>query len=111
MANSPRSGVHEEDLTQANSEQIYSALFINLVIQVSNMGLVLLGKMPNPETGDHELDIDGAKVYIDQLEMLAVKTEGNLNEEEKSLVTRSLNVLRMSFVDVMDNQKESTADL
>jgi hypothetical protein len=38
-------------------------------------------------------------MFIDQLEMLAYKSRGNLNAEEKQLLQQSLVSLRMAFVE------------
>jgi hypothetical protein len=80
-------------------EEIQSALFAYLVMQQSNMALMLMGKTPNPQTGQSMRDLDAAKMFIDQLEMLDVKTKGNLNHEESNLLKQTLMTLRMSFVE------------
>jgi hypothetical protein len=58
-----------------------SAQFAGLVIQQTNLALMLLGKSPHPETQKTMLDLEGAKMFIDQLEMLEVKTQGNLKPD------------------------------
>ena len=60
-------------------EEIRSALFAQMVMQQSSMAMMLLGKTPHPETGQMVRDLEAAKLFIDQLEMLEVKTKGNLN--------------------------------
>jgi hypothetical protein len=79
-----------------------SALFAYLVMQQSNMAMMLLGKTPHPETGKTLLDLDSAKLFIDQLEMLEAKTKGNLNPEEASLLKQTLVRLRLAFVEAAD---------
>jgi hypothetical protein len=85
-----------EDMTP---EQFMSALFANMVIQNSNMALMFLGKVPHPQTGQPVKDLESAQMFIDQLEMLAYKTRGNLDNEEKQLLQQSLISLRMAFVE------------
>jgi hypothetical protein len=80
-------------------EEVQSALFAYLVMQQSNMAMMLMGKTPNPQTGQAMLDLEAAKMFIDQLEMLEAKTKGNLNGEESNLLKRTLMTLRMSFVE------------
>ena len=61
-----------------------------MVIQQSNMAMMLLGKVPHPETGQTMRDIEAARMFIDQLEMLEAKTKGNLTKEEEQLLKQSL---------------------
>jgi hypothetical protein len=79
-----------------------SALFAYLVMQQSNMATMLLGKTPHPQTGKTMRDLDSAKLFIDQLEMLEVKTKGNLSPEEGSLLKQTLMNLRLAFVEAAD---------
>src|SRR5712671_3834257 len=90
--------------TPANSsrEEIMSALFASMVNQQTNMALMLLGKLPHPETGETIREIDSARMFIDQLEMLALKTRGNLDPQEEKLLKQSLTALRMAFVEAVD---------
>jgi hypothetical protein len=89
----------EDDLADASPEEIMSAMFANMVIQQANMAYVFLGKAPNPETGQVTRDLETAKYFIDQLEMLAVKTKGNLDRQEEALLGQSLTTLRLAFVE------------
>src|SRR5947207_14429271 len=90
-------------------DESLSAQFAGLVLQQTNMALMLLGKSPHPETQKTIQDIDGAKMFIDQLEMLEVKTQGNLNADEAKLLKQSLTALRLTFVEAIDSQSPSTA--
>lgn len=76
-----------------------SALFANMVIQNHNMAAMFLGRTPHPQTGQPIKDLDSAQMFVDQLEMLAYKTRGNLNNDEKQLLAQSLTQLRMAFVE------------
>lgn len=95
-------GFHEEDLANASREEIMSALFANMVLQQTNMALMFLGKVPHPETGETIQDVESAKIFIDQLEMLEFKTKGNLDKQEEGLLKQSLTALRMSFVEAVE---------
>jgi hypothetical protein len=83
-------------------EEMQSALFAQLVMQQSNLAMMLLGKVPNPETGQTMHDLEAAKLFIDQLEMLETKTKGNLSKEEAMLLKQSLMALRMAFVEAVE---------
>jgi hypothetical protein len=83
--------------------EIYSALFAQMILQQSNLAMMLLGKMPHPQTGKAVQDIEGAKMFIDQLEMLEVKTKGNLSPDEEALLKHSLMSLRLAFVEAVES--------
>jgi len=65
--------------------------------------MMLLGKTAHPETGQIVRDLEAAKFFIDQLEMLEFKTKGNLSPEEAALLKQSLMSLRMAFVEAVDS--------
>ncbi len=104
------SHISEGKLPDLSREEVLSALFAQLVMQQSNMAMMLLGKVAHPETGKVVKDIEAAKFFIDQLEMLGVKTRGNLSKEEGALLKQSLMSLRLAFVGVVDKpEPRSTA--
>jgi len=92
----------KDDLSNASREEIMSALFANMVVQQTNLALMLLGKVPSPETGQPMQDLDAAKMFIDQLEMLEAKTRGNLDKNEEKLLGQSLTSLRLAFVEAIE---------
>ncbi len=79
-----------------------TALFANLVLQQMNMALMFLGKTGHPESGQPMMDLESAELIIDQLEMLKIKTKGNLEAREEHLLQQSLTNLRMAFVEAVD---------
>lgn len=92
----------QPDAGEFSHEDMHSALFAQLVLQQTNLALMLLGKMPNPETGETTRDLDAARLFIDQLEMLETKTKGNLSHDEARLLQQSLMSLRMAFVEAVE---------
>jgi hypothetical protein len=58
-----------------------------------------LGKLKNPLTETIERDLQAAQNSIDLLDMLRVKTKGNLGQEESRLLTQVLQELRLNYVD------------
>jgi hypothetical protein len=87
---------------QISREDMMSALFAHMVIQQSNIAMMMMGKVAHPETGKTMTDLDSAKLFIDQLEMLEIKTKGNLSREEEHLLKQSLMSLRMAFVEAIN---------
>ena len=94
----------KDALANASGEETMSSLFAGMVVQQTNMALMLLGRMPHPETGQTMQDIESAKMFIDQLEMLEVKTRGNLDKQEDKLLKQSLTALRLAFVEAVESQ-------
>ena len=88
---------------QPTRDEMLSALFAHLVMQQSNMAMMLLGKTPHPETGDTVKDLEAAKLFIDMLDMLEAKTKGNLTKEEQSLLKQTLMAVRMGFVEAVES--------
>ncbi len=89
-----------------------SELFAELVLRQTQLALVLLGKIPHPESGKAQCDLDQARIAIDLLEMLELKTKGNLTKDEDALLKQSLMMLRMAFVEAAESkvkQAESAA--
>ena len=93
---------HEDALANMSHEEIMSALFAHLVIQNTNMALMFLGLVPHPQSGETRKDLETAKMFIDQLEMLEAKTKGNLTHEEEKLLKQSLTHLHMAFVEAVE---------
>src|SRR5262245_40331436 len=92
----------------AGRDETMAALFANMVLQQTNMTLMLLGKLPHPETGETACDLEGARLFIDQLEMIEFKTRGNLGPQEERILKQSLAAVRMAFVDAVDHPSASS---
>src|SRR5579859_3862092 len=99
----------EDALANASHEEILSALFANMVIQQTNMAMMLLGKAPHPETGQFMQDLEAARMFIDQLEMIEAKTRGNLSKQEEGLLKQALAALHMTFVEAVDGSGKPAA--
>jgi hypothetical protein len=89
-------------VADAGREEFLSALFANMVIQQTNMAMMLLGKVAHPETGQFMQDLESAKMFIDQLEMIEARTKGNLSKQEDALIKQALAALHMAFVETVD---------
>lgn len=90
-------------------EELQSALFVSLVMQQANMAMIFLGKLPHPESGKTECDLEAAQLFIDNLEMLEAKTKGNLTAQEQGMLKQNLMSLRMAFVAVVEKQPSQAA--
>ena len=74
--------------------------FIEFVMMQAQNAALFLGQIPNPQTGQGEVNLDVAKMFIDQLGMIQEKTRGNLSEEESTVLRNTLSNLQMAFVEV-----------
>ena len=83
-------------------EEEFSLLFAQMVMQQSNIAMMLMGKAAHPESGKVAQDLEAARLFIDQLEMLEAKTRGNLSKEEESLLKQTLMTLRLTYVDSVE---------
>ena len=92
----------EDRPVSGSPDEMRSALFAHVVMQQSSMAMMMLGKTAHPETGQTVRDLEAAKFFIDLLEMLEVKTKGNLSQEEAALLKQSLMSLRMAYVEAVD---------
>jgi hypothetical protein len=72
--------------------------FSNFILSLSTSVIFHFGDMPDPVTKKAERNLAAAKQTIDMIGMLEEKTRGNLDENEKKLVTELLYELRMRYV-------------
>jgi len=99
----------QTDSIDPGDDEMASVLFAQLVMQQSNLAMMLLGKSAHPETGKMVRDVEAAKVFIDMLAMIEAKTKGNLSKEEAGLLKNSLMAVRMAFVESVDAQADQPA--
>jgi len=74
--------------------------FIEFVMMHAQNAALFLGHIPNPQTGKGEVNLELAKMFIDQLAMIQDKTRGNLSSEEATVLRNALSNLQMAFVEV-----------
>ena len=72
--------------------------FTSFILSLNTSALFHMGELPHPVTGEKAVDSDLAKHTIDTLGLLAEKTKGNLDVDERELITRVLYDLKMKFV-------------
>jgi hypothetical protein len=73
--------------------------FVEFVMMQAQNAALFLGQIPNPKTGEAEINLDLARMFIDQLEMIQEKTRGNLTNEETMVLRNALSNLQMAFVE------------
>jgi hypothetical protein len=77
-----------------------SQRFIEFVMMHAQNAALFLGQIPNPKTGEGEVNLELAKMFIDQLAMIQEKTRGNLTNEESTVLRNAISNLQMAYVEV-----------
>ena len=73
--------------------------FLTIVQMFQMEGMVALGKMLNPATNEITKNIEHARYVVDILEVLAEKTEGNLDDGDKKFLENTLSTLRLNYLE------------
>jgi uncharacterized protein DUF1844 len=82
-----------------------SQRFIEFIMMQAQNAALFLGQIPNPQTGQGEVNLELAKMFIDQLGMIQEKTRGNLTNEEAAVLRNTLSNLQMAFVEVSQEKR------
>ncbi len=91
-----------------NADQQDQLLFMMLIQQHQQIGMMGLGKIKNPATDNIERDLSSAKYAIDTLNALEKFTSGNLPKELKGYLDQTLTNLRLNYADEL--KKGDTSD-
>lgn len=90
----------------------HTQMFMYLVGSFEMSAMMAMGKMKNPMTGTIDKDMTQAQFSIDILDMLAVKTQGNISDYEQKFLNNTLGQLKLNFIDESnkgDDKLESEA--
>ncbi len=87
----------------------HSLLFMGLVTSFQQNALIAMGKMVNPATGKSEQDLQNASAFIDMLDMLNTKTNGNLSPEESGTLEQILSHLKLNYVEELNKPKQESS--
>jgi hypothetical protein len=75
-------------------------IFIEFVMMQAQNAALFLGQIPNPRGGPVEVNLPLAKMFIDQLAVIAAKTQGNLTADEEKVLFSALEQLEAAFMQV-----------
>ena len=95
-------GREEEPEAPAAAEELPlpEVEFTGFLLSLGTSALYHLGLVPDPESGEAgPKNLGVARHTIDTIELLQVKTRGNLTPEEEALLGNLLTELRMRFVE------------
>jgi hypothetical protein len=65
--------------------------------RLSFQAMISLGLLENPLTRTRRVDLDSARMLIEDLKMLRDKTRGNLEEDEEAQLEKSVQDLEFAF--------------
>jgi hypothetical protein len=85
---------------ERGEHELPEASFRTLVGMLASQAIMGLGAMADPQTNRVIIDLEGARLSIDLLEVLEQKTNGNLAEEESQELRQMLAELRNRYVQV-----------
>jgi len=68
-----------------------------IILLLATQAMINLGEIKDPVSNESILNIDGARVFIELLEELEIKTRGNLTDEEDVFLTDILADLKKVF--------------
>ncbi|HWP82555.1 MAG TPA: DUF1844 domain-containing protein [Bacteroidota bacterium] len=88
-----------------NHEDRQKVLFSSLVLMFHAAAMQQLGKVKNPITDKVEQNLEQAQMSIDMLDMLRLKTKGNLSAEEERLLNTTLQELKLNYVEEVDKSQ------
>lgn len=92
------SGVQGEKRPQSRRSSIAGPTFLDLVMTLQMGAMVNLGMVQTPEGQRTPLNLPAAKDSIDMLDVLQDKTKGNLDAEEREVLSEGMYHLRMAYV-------------
>ena len=81
-------------------------LFMQLVMQNQQIAMMSMGKLKHPVTDKIERNLDLAKVSIDTLDMIKVKTKGNLSTNEERFLDEVIRELKLNYVDEKNKEEK-----
>ena len=92
-----------------DDKQKEEAFFMQLILTFQMAAWQQMGKIKNPVTDKIERNLDQSRFSIDMLEVIRKKTEGNLSEQEKHFLDRSISELQLNFIDEAEKEKKEKA--
>src|SRR5271156_633776 len=84
--------------------------FIELVMMQAQNAAYALGQIPHPETNEAPVNLELARLFIDQLIVLRAKTRNNLSNEELAILNNTISNLQMVFFEISQGAKASTGN-
>ena len=81
-------------------------LFMYLVGTFQSSAWIALGKIKNPMTEKSKVNIEQASFYIDLLDMVQEKMNGNLTDYEEQMLINTVSELKLNLIDEKNISKD-----
>ena len=81
-------------------------LFMYLIGTFRSSAWVALGKIKNPMTEKSRVNIEQASFYIDLLDMVQEKMNGNLTDYEEQMLINTVSELKLNLIDEKNISKD-----
>ena len=75
------------------------SLFNHLIVMLATSAMQHMGMVQQPDGSRTEVNLEGAQISIDLLDMLRTKTRGNLEAHEEKVITEALSSLQLLYVE------------
>ncbi len=69
----------------------------SIALLLATQGMINLGEIKDPIFKKSKLDLEGARLFIDLLEVLEKKTSGNLTAEEEGFLTEIISNIKKVY--------------
>ena len=92
------------------SDQKNQVLFSQLIMSFQAAALQQMGKIKNPFTDKIERDLQQAQLSIDMIDMIKVKTDGNLTQDEIKFIDHILRELKLNYVEELEKDKKADSE-
>lgn len=89
------------------SDQLPEASFLNFLSGLGSQGLMQLGAIPNPQTGERQLNLPFARYTVDLIRVLRDKSEGNRSAEEDEYLRTMITELEARLAQVEAEESAS----
>ena len=96
------------EIQQSTNAADLTQRFIEFVMMQAQQAALCLGQIAHPSTGKAEVNLEAARMFIDQLEIIREKTRGNLTKDEEKILTSVLSELQLSFVHVAQGSGDTS---
>lgn len=88
----------EIEKTEAHPGELAQRFVQLIMVQMQNI-LYVLGKIPSPDGSLMPPNLQAGKMLIDQLDVIRIKTKGNLTPQESNILEDALQNAKLAFVE------------
>jgi hypothetical protein len=78
----------------------------SIILLLATQGMINLGEIQDPVSTELKINLEGAQIFIELLEVLEVKTRGNLTPEEERFLSDILGNIKKVYEKKLTAQEE-----